>query len=218
MITRLAGADRYDTALAIAQFMQPGGPADNDHVFLATGTDFADALSAGDGAALDGGPLLLTSGSHLTPAVQAYVQAAVNARVVTVGGLAATAYPAAHDSYVGTDRYQTSELVAVGEFGRSHEVTLATGLAFPDALSGGAYAARVGAPLLLAPPSLTTTGSVPSYLHVWSSMIDRADIFGGTGVVSSTVETQLGQIIGLTADHLTITSTGPAHALGATLR
>jgi len=49
---------------------------------------------------------------------------------------------------------------------------------------------------------------VPSYLHAWSSGIDTGVIFGGTAVVSSTVETQLAHIIGLSATCTLDTDTG----------
>jgi hypothetical protein len=204
-LQRFAGTDRYDTALQIATFSE--GFRGPHYMVLATGTDFPDGLAAGAAAALHGGVLLLTDGSRLTAGVQQFIQQGIGwgAPVVTVGGLAAQAYPDAGTSCVGADRYQTSELVAEKLFDPPHEVALATGTSFPDALSGGAYAAAHLAPLLLAPPSLTATGAVPAFLHAWSSTIDRADIFGGTGVVPSTVEQQLGPIIGLTSTYSTVT-------------
>jgi putative cell wall-binding protein len=230
-ITRFAGATRYDTALKIAQFMGTGASAPQE-IMLATGTDFPDGLSAGAAAASywdgsvnpDGGVVLLTQGTHLTPAVQAYISSAIAGHtdpdhqvyVSTVGGLADQAYHGANKiSLVGADRYATSELVAEVHFGPQPDVAIATGVSFPDALSGGAYAGALNAPLLLAPPSLATETDVPYYLHAQSAAIDRGLIFGGTGVVSSTVETQLGQIIGVTVTHTTVTGSGGAHVLAA---
>ncbi|WP_432488355.1 cell wall-binding repeat-containing protein [Kineococcus sp. SYSU DK018] len=60
---RLAGPDRYATAVAVGQRFSPGGSA----AVLAVGDGFADALAAGPLAAELGAPLLLT-GTGATPA------------------------------------------------------------------------------------------------------------------------------------------------------
>jgi hypothetical protein len=219
-ITRFAGTDRYDTALKIATFLGTGANAPRN-IFLATGTDFPDGLAAGAAAAYDagsngGGVVLLTRGSTLPPPVGTYISDAVSApaakavTVLTVGGMAAQAYAGPNEvPVVGADRYQTSELVAEDVFGAPSGVALAMGTSFPDALSGGAYAGAHYLPLVLAPPSLTTTGAVPTYLHTRSASIGTGVVFGGTGVVSCTVETQLGQAIALAATHTSVTPTGP---------
>ncbi len=54
-VERLAGADRYATASAIATRWSSA-----DTVFLATGLDIPDAIAAGPVAGLAGAPLLLT--------------------------------------------------------------------------------------------------------------------------------------------------------------
>ena len=60
VVTRLSGADRYATAVAVA-----GAIGNPGTVLLATGTNFPDALSAGPAAAHLGGAVLLTNGSTL---------------------------------------------------------------------------------------------------------------------------------------------------------
>ncbi len=57
-VMRYAGTDRYDTALKVAAAL--GSPST---VFLATGINFPDALSAGPAAANAHGVVLLTDGS-----------------------------------------------------------------------------------------------------------------------------------------------------------
>ncbi|WP_173922491.1 peroxidase family protein [Agromyces sp. Marseille-P2726] len=67
-VTRLGGADRYLTAIAISQeFFEPGG----DSVYLATGANFPDALAASPAAGLNGAPLLLVPPTGLTPELTA---------------------------------------------------------------------------------------------------------------------------------------------------
>jgi putative cell wall-binding protein len=60
-VTRLAGADRYGTAAAIAA----GFAAPAAHAYLANGSGFADALAGGPAAPLRGAPLLLAARDSL---------------------------------------------------------------------------------------------------------------------------------------------------------
>src|SRR5690606_35424745 len=58
-VTRIAGANRYLTAVELSQ--SAFGPDNVDAVYLATGGNFPDALAAGAPAALTGTPILLTT-------------------------------------------------------------------------------------------------------------------------------------------------------------
>jgi putative cell wall-binding protein/spore germination protein YaaH len=85
-VTRLAGADRYATAAAVATAFYTNEAA----VYLATGRDFPDALSA---SAL-GGPLLLVPGTSIPTAVGVAAARLTPLRVVVLGG-PSTVSPAA---------------------------------------------------------------------------------------------------------------------------
>jgi len=147
--TRLAGADRFATAVAIADAL-----GDPSTVFEATGDDFPDGLSAGAAAAVSQGVVLLTNGAVQAPETAAYLSAHPGTHYA-IGGPAASADPAA-TPIVGTDRFATSVMVAskffLGDDGPSSGPTIAgfaSGLVFPDALSGGANIGAQGGPLLL---------------------------------------------------------------------
>ena len=127
---RYAGTDRSRTALDIAA----RGLGDPDHVLLATGNDFADALSAGTAAASQRGAVLLTAGSVLTGAVAEYLTGHPPRRWA-VGGPAARAVRSA-TPLVGADRFATSALVARTFFPAPSVAGLANGLHFPDGFSG----------------------------------------------------------------------------------
>ena len=67
---RIAGADRYATALAVADWRWGTGRCD---VVLATGENFPDALAAAPLADFANAAMLLTSGSSLRADVKAYL-------------------------------------------------------------------------------------------------------------------------------------------------
>jgi hypothetical protein len=216
-IVRLGGINRYETSLAIANFMGSGATAPEE-LMLATGTDFPDGLAAGAAAASywpssgPGGAVLLTNGNKMYGNIQTYITNALAAQtpshhvyVTTVGGLANQAYPGtlSNPKYpaVGATRYDTSAAVAYLHFGAQTAAAFATGTSFPDALAGGAYAGSINAPLLLIPPSMVSSGAllgeVPYYVNTSSGAIATAYVFGGTGVINSTQVGQLGKAIGI---------------------
>jgi glycosyltransferase A (GT-A) superfamily protein (DUF2064 family) len=176
-VRRLAGTDRYGTAAAIAAEL-----GDVSTIFLTTGADFPDALSAGNAAALAGdSTVVLTAGDTLPQATRAYLDAHPSAARIAVGGPAARADSTAAP-IVGRDRYDTAALVA-GRFARLPAVAaLASGETFSDALAGGADAAARQAPLLL-----TTRDDLPAATHAYlderSTAINRVTVYGGTAAV-----------------------------------
>jgi putative cell wall-binding protein len=187
-VTRYAGADRYDTALKVAIAL--GSPST---VFLATGTNFPDALSAGPAAAAAHGVVLLTNGSTLTPDVKAYLTAHPGT-VYAVGGPAVAADPSA-TPLQGADRYATAAAVAAAIFSAPTSVGLASGETFPDALSGGAYQAHAGGPILLT-ASTVLPSSTNTYLSGAKTTITATDIFGGDAALSASVQAAITAALG----------------------
>lgn len=198
-VVRLAGADRFGTALAIAQ--DPRAMNNPTHVILARGDEgtnhngFADALAAGPYAAnvFGGGnsAVVLSNNTTLDPATKAYVQSKLHVgdqNVAAIGGQAVTAIntiPGAGGLFVGakgSDRYETAAMVA-SRFTTPGTVGVATGMKFADALTGGAYMASVGGPLLLTDPS-ALSGYTSAELGTLKADIHEVDIFGGTAAVS----------------------------------
>lgn len=89
-VTRIAGVDRYDTSVAISKATY----ASASTVYLATGANFPDALA---GAPL-GGPLLLTPGDYLLPAVRTEIIRLGVQRVIVLGSTGAIRESTAHDA------------------------------------------------------------------------------------------------------------------------
>jgi putative cell wall-binding protein len=186
---RYAGTDRFGTALAVADALN-----DPSTVLLATGINFPDALAAGPAAAHIHGVVLLTNGSSLTPAVTAYL-AAHPGTVYAIGGPAVAADPSA-TPLSGADRYATAAAVASTLFTTPANVGVASGTAFPDALTGGAFQAHFGGPIVLTDPHILPT-STSAYLTAVDSSIVTTNIFGGASALSATVQTAVGTALGL---------------------
>ena len=82
-VTRQSGADRFATAAAIsAATFAPGAPI----TYVATGSNFPDALAAAAAAARLGGPVLLVGSSSIPPVVQTELNRLKPARIVVAGG------------------------------------------------------------------------------------------------------------------------------------
>jgi putative cell wall-binding protein len=158
-VQRFGGADRYATAaLVSANHFAPGVPA----VFIATGANFPDALAGGPAAAKAGAPILLVTRTEIPAATRAELTRLQPGRIVVLGGpgvisdaVAAALQPFQTGGGIsrlgGADRYATAAAVSRATFAPGTATAyVATGLAFPDALVGGAAAARAGAPVLLA--------------------------------------------------------------------
>jgi putative cell wall-binding protein len=79
-VTRLGGADRYGTAIAISQAFF--NASSGDHVWMATGQNFPDALAAGPG----GDPVLLTRQPSLPAGVAAELTRLDSSLVHVLGG------------------------------------------------------------------------------------------------------------------------------------
>lgn len=157
-VHRIAGASRLATAIGVSQDQFPTtGSA--TAVVLARSDTFPDALAGGPLAAKVGGPLLLTPPSGLDPTVQAEIVrvAAAGSTVYILGGPSAisatvdtklTSLGFVPKRLAGTSRFGTAVAIA-DAMGDPTTVFEATGLNFPDALSGGPAAIKTGGVILL---------------------------------------------------------------------
>ena len=197
---RIAGADRYDTAVQVARQISPTPGL----VLLATGLNFPDALSAGAAAGSFDGPgtqpadnaVVVLSADDGLPAVTGSYLAGLESSAtkpvfVGVGGSGTNALASAGlpDSFgiVGQDRYETAVLMAKSFFPGAASYGVATGDNWPDALAGSAMLGAFAAPLLLTKPT-TVNPTVLSYLDLNSgSFHDTSFVFGQTDVVGDAV-------------------------------
>ena len=183
-VSRLAGADRYATAVAVSQ---AGWPEGADAAVLATGRDFPDALAASVLAGAVEGPLLLSAEDRLLPAVAEELARLGVERVFVVGAVSESVDEAVRSMGVhtrgvrGRDRYETAARVAGQVAGSGTEgVYLVTGEGFADALAVGSVAAGQGWPILLTPPQ----GHPRLASWVDALGAEQVVVVGGTSAVS----------------------------------
>jgi putative cell wall-binding protein len=82
-VLRLAGADRYATAAAIARHHHPSGAP---LAYVATGLNFPDALAAGAPAAIRGAPTLLVRNVGVPGATANELERLNPTRIILLGG------------------------------------------------------------------------------------------------------------------------------------
>jgi|GEM_PF-2480592 len=205
-VERIAGADRVDTAVRIAEFLMASG-ADLDEVVLANAGNFPDALAGAAYAAAAGAPVLLTGSEALDPRVADLLTVIGDgAEVLLAGGEAAVsdavlgelvAMGAKVTRLSGDTRFATSAAVAEALFDEATAVVVATGATFPDALSGAAHAGRLGAPVLLVGETLPD--AVREYLAERRGQVEVVYVLGGENAVPAAVMAEVEQTLGLEA-------------------
>ncbi len=120
-LTRIAGADRYDTAVQISKTASDWVGTTRT-VYLVTGQGFADALGAGPAAIRRGGVTLMTRPGGLPAVTRAELVRIRPSRIVLVGGTGVisagveravrSAVPGAKvDRRAGINRYKTADAV-----------------------------------------------------------------------------------------------------------
>jgi len=213
-VTRLGGANRYETGRAIADEVvrvveARGGTVSS--AFVVRGDAFADALAAGPYAFSQKMPVLLTPPGALHPLAAQFIETEDVLDITVVGGTSAVSASVASAADAlnagatgvtrvsGDNRFETAANLA--QFAVSQRawatweyVGVATGRNFPDALSGSAAAGRRGGVLLLtAPDALSAPAS--QALSTNASAVRTALVFGGTGAVSGSVCDQVRSVL-----------------------
>jgi putative cell wall-binding protein len=197
---RLAGADRYATARAIATntFTQA------TVAIIASGVAYPDALSAAYLSGAEQAPVLLTQPDKLTAGITDTLKALNVKGVQIVGGTSAVSGKVATDlqaagytvdRLAGINRYETSRKIAellpkesVGKYGAGSAAIVVTGEAFPDALSAGPMSASQGVPIVLT----NTAGLHDQAKAALTDLgIQQVIILGGTSAVSAESEKQI---------------------------
>lgn len=220
-VVRVAGQNRYETSHAVTQAVSAlGGNNVGRATFkfgtptkytaiVATGADYADALTAGPVSYRQKFPMVLTTPTTLDPSAAASLKNLDIEQVLIVGGTGAVsqsvedAIKAMGISVIrlfGANRYQTGTAIATfettgpatgpttnaydGGLSWSPSTTyLARGDLYPDALAAAALAGK-GSPILL-----TTTSALQSDTQTWltanKALVDRVIALGLGQAVSN---------------------------------
>ena len=196
LVERIFGDNRYETAAAIAAEL----PASSE-VYLATGTNFPDALTGGP--ATGGAPILLTRQDRLPDETTAVLADREPDVIVALGGEAAIADDVVADAareagnatstrVFGLNRFETAVAIA-DTLPQPDTVYIAVGSNFPDALAGGPAAFGEGAPILL-----TSSASLTAATQTWLEALPnlhRIVVLGGEAVISPEVEATLASLL-----------------------
>lgn len=193
-VQRLGGQDRYRTAGAVADHLLAARGRDKSDVYLATGVDYPDALSASSAAIKNVGVVLLTPRRTVDGTSQGWMNSAKAAKVVAVGGPAvAAAEKSVHldEKQVGVDRYETAEKVASAYFPPNPgRIAVATGKDFPDATLAASLTARTGSPLVLTRTD-TLTKPTTQFLTRNRASVRKVDVVGGKAAVTEKVRGEI---------------------------
>lgn len=187
-VTRLAGANRYETSAAVSSTIFPTA----NRVFVALGENFPDALVAAAAAGYTSAPVLLTPPDHVPQATLDELVRLTPTTIYVVGGTAAISEMVAQElapygtvvRLAGANRYETAAAVAEEVFVCEGRVFLASGANFPDALVAAAAGGHIGGPVLL-----VTHDTIPAATR---GQLDRLNpqyiwLVGGTAVIGNSV-------------------------------
>ncbi len=197
-IERIAGNDRYQTAVKIAQKLVKVTKKNPENVFFVSANGFADALSISSVAAVSKSPILYINQQGTLDKSTSNFLASIKKDTknsYVIGGPKAIDNKALTNikkqikycsRVYGSDRYYTCEMIYIWfkyRYVKGANPVLATGLNYPDALAGGVVAARMGSPIILVGNELEYPQN-----YILKSMASKAKkvyVLGGNAVVTN---------------------------------
>ncbi len=204
---RLAGVNRYETNYQVnLKDMKAGKP-----LFVATGTQFPDALSIGPAVALTDGALVLAPRGGFKPGDNSlnlikqrkpsavYIIGGPNAVSNAIANQVGSAAGRTPERIGGSNRYETSDQV-FRKFFSNRSVSaafVATGANYPDALSAAAAGGTLGMPVLLVPGTSSKGQLQASSVSLLKSKgVKSLVVVGGSDVVTNQVANNAARQVG----------------------
>ena len=182
-VQRMDGANRFETNIMI---LEEAGVAAGSEVLVCTSTNFADSLSA----SAAGKPILLVynEGGKLFDNQKVYLAGLKNCTFTVIGGESAVSAKMLDifsgygetTRLAGSNRFETSVLVAEKYFPNATSAVLAYAWDFPDGLCGGGLANAMNAPLIL---TMTHYESQAAD-YIQRRGIRSGVVLGGEGLIS----------------------------------
>lgn len=210
-VERLAGHDRYETAVQIGQSLGRS----HETVILATGRNYPDALSVAPFAGRYGIPILFAEGQTLNETTRKALKDWGAKNVIIAGGAGVLSTKTETElkegmalsvtRLSGEERYLTSLATAqyfaryepegnalanprTGTNARTKAAALATGEDFPDALAGAVLAAKLKIPILLVQKDRVKQ-EVKDYLKGLN--LEKIYVYGGQGAIRDQAKNEI---------------------------
>jgi len=186
-VTRIGGADRYETALQVAAKL-----GKSNEIALVNGTNFHDGISIASIAAAKGMPIILTNKDSMPASVKKYLQSNKKVdQIYVVGGA---------DRISDTDISGLTNVKRVGS-GDNYEMNtsiikafqseintgtlyIASAKDFPDSLGASAIAPKTFSPVLFVDSPMSE--ATKEFLK--NNIVSTIKVLGGTGAVSYEAE------------------------------
>ena len=192
-VFRIAGDNRFDTAFKVADQMKKQLGVDKfDAIIVASGTNFADALSGSYLAAVKNAPILLSFNDKYNEMTKDYIRENLkpDGTVYILGGIAAvpTSMEKGLDGFRvqrldGKDRFETNLTILLEAGVGDKPILVCTGLSFADSLSASASEL----PILLVWKDLTDMQK--AFLKGLKG--NNIYVIGGESAVSKSMEKQV---------------------------
>ena len=193
---RVCGDNRYETAFDIADTIKKYKGTDKfDSIIVASGDDYADALAASYLAEKKNAPILLVNKvSANESSVKEYISNNLKSRgnvyIIGGSGVISENFENSLSAYKvtrlwGADRFETNIEILKAGGSMSSGIIVSSGFGYADSIS----AAATGMPILLVGNSLTE-----AQMELLANVNGTVYIAGGTGAVSSEVETQIKEV------------------------
>lgn len=188
-IERIAGSDRYETSVKIAEKVREKGS--KSVVEVANGAVFADGLSMSSLAIKQNAPIVLVQRDNLPASVLKAVSSWTDVKTVNIAGMHSSVSGAAEkvlaskvkvNRYGGADRYETAAKIAKAARPTATTAVYTSGEKFADALVAGPLAAKKSAPILL-----VKKNAVPASITEYTKRVNNIYVVGGESTVEQTV-------------------------------
>ena len=192
-IERIAGHSRYETSAAIAERLLKLSAKQT--AIIASGENFADALTAGAYAAQQEYPILLVQKTTIDTQITKVLNKYIN-KTVIAGGVNSVSekvkkdLPKNTERIAGRSRYDTAAQIAKKLF-KSEKAFVASGEVFADALVVSPVAGRLSSPILL----VNRKKSPETIREYVKETITEITVIGGKKFVPSPIVTDLESVI-----------------------
>lgn len=192
-VSRIAGNDRYQTSVEVSKKLKNA-----DIAIIANGINYTDVMSSTPLADKLKAPLLLTKQNNISKEVENELQRLNVKNVILIGGNSSISKDIEKvlknyniDRIGGTDRYETSSLIAqkvTDSDSYTKKAVLVDGTNFPDAISMSTLAVKEKMPILLTTPDSLANETAKTIKDL---EIKDITIGGGSKSVSESIEKNL---------------------------